>query len=170
MERILMESPTLNKLHEKFGAAVIDAAGFRGEVTGIVEPAVIIDALRFMKTNLGFNFLVDLCGVDRGDVEPRFEVVYHLLNMTTGERFRIKARIDEEQSLPSVTGLWEAANWMEREAYDMYGILFTGHPNLIRILMFDGFDGFPLRKDFPVKGLEPPEKRYAPDDIRRNED
>ena len=170
-DSILMKSITLKRLREQFGDAVLDVVEFRGEITVTVAKDKILDVLRWMKEGRGegFNFLADLCGADYPERDERFEVVYNLLNMHNGERIRIKTRVAEGDSIASVTPLWEAANWMEREAFDMYGIHFIGHPNLIRILMFDGFEGYPLRKDFPVKGLESPEERYAADDPRRNE-
>lgn len=157
---------TLQRLRGKFNDAVLDSREFRGETTATVALGGVLDALRFLKDEGKFDFLADLCGADYPGREERFEVVYHLMNMATGERFRLKTRVAEGQSVPSATPLWQAANWLEREAYDMYGIHFLGHPNLIRILMFDGFEGHPLRKDFPVKGLEAPEDRYAKDDKR----
>lgn len=168
---VLLDSITLKRLKEQFGDVVADAVIFRSEMTVTVKLEKIAEVLSYLKGGKGehFNFLADLCGADYPERAEQFEVVYHLLSMKSGERIRIKTRVAEGQSVPSATKLWEAANWMEREAYDMYGIHFTGHPNLTRILMFDGFEGHPLRKDFPVKGLQPPEERYAADDPRLQE-
>lgn len=171
-DSIVLESFTLKHMQEDFGNAVLEAVEFRGEITITVSLDKIFEVMRWLKESRGegFDFLADLCGADYPGRPDRFEVVYNLLKLKTGERIRVKTRVAEHQTVPSVTSLWKAADWMEREAYDMYGIHFTGHPNLTRILMFDGFDGHPLRKDFPVKGNEPPEKRYAADDRRRFED
>ena len=96
--------------------------------------------------------MIDLCGVDYPERALRFDVVYHLLSMTKNQRIRVKVQAGEETQVPSLTELFEAASWFEREAFDMYGILFSGHPDLRRLLTDYGFDGYPLRKDFPLTG------------------
>jgi NADH-quinone oxidoreductase subunit C len=96
--------------------------------------------------------LIDICGVDYPEREQRFEVVYHLLSPRENQRIRVKCETDEKTPVPSVVAVFPAANWFEREAYDMYGIMFSGHPDLRRILTDYGFQGFPLRKDFPLTG------------------
>jgi len=114
----------------------------------------IVDVLRFLRDDSRTQFIsiIDICGVDYpGDAE-RFEVVYHLLSPKHNARIRIKLRTNEETPVPSVTSIYPGADWFEREAYDMYGILFTGHPDLRRILTDYGFDGHPMRKDFPLTG------------------
>jgi NADH-quinone oxidoreductase subunit C len=100
----------------------------------------------------GFTILVDLCGVDYPGRSPRFDVVYHLLSISENARIRVKIAADSETPVPSVTPVFRVADWFEREAFDMYGILFSGHPDLRRILTDYGFTGFPLRKDFPLTG------------------
>jgi NADH-quinone oxidoreductase subunit C len=99
-----------------------------------------------------FEVLIDICGVDYPERERRFDVVYHLLSPRRNQRIRIKCETDEDTAVPSAITVYPAANWFEREAYDMYGILFSGHPDLRRILTDYGFQGYPLRKDFPLTG------------------
>ena len=124
---------------------------FRGETTLLVERAEIKELCAFCKDTLGFTFLTDLSGVDNFGEEPRFEVVYHLYQFEKGDTLRLKIRVSEDDlTVPSVIGLWPTADWHEREAFDMYGITFTGHPDLRRILMWEGYPFFPLRKDFPL--------------------
>jgi len=108
--------------------------------------------------NCRFKQLVDVCGVDYPEREPRFEVVYNLLSLTNNNRIRVKVRTDEDTPVPTVTGVFSAANWWEREAWDLYGIYFFDHPDLRRILTDYGFEGHPLRKDFPLTGYK--EIRY----------
>lgn len=125
-----------------------------GELTISIKRDAIISVLRFLHDDSRTQFIamVDICGVDYpGDAE-RFEVVYHLMSPKLNERIRIKLRTDEETPIQSATPVYPGADWFEREAYDMYGILFTGHPDLRRILTDYGFDGHPLRKDFPLTG------------------
>ncbi len=124
------------------------------ELTLEVNPGDIETVLRFLRddSQCAFTQLIDLCGVDYPQRPLRFNVVYHLLSMTKNQRIRIKLQAGEETRVPSVTDLFDTANWFEREAFDMYGILFSGHPDLRRILTDYGFDGFPLRKDFPLTG------------------
>lgn len=114
----------------------------------------IVDVLRFLRDDSRTQFIsiIDICGVDYPGDTQRFEVVYHLLSPKHNARIRIKLRTDEETPIPSVTSIYPGADWFEREAYDMYGILFTGHPDLRRILTDYGFDGHPMRKDFPLTG------------------
>jgi len=125
-----------------------------GELNVITNAADIHDVLRFLRDDSRTQFIsiIDICGVDYPGDEQRFEVAYHLLSPKHNERIRIKLRTDEETPIPSVTSIYPGADWFEREAYDMYGILFTGHPDLRRILTDYGFDGHPLRKDFPLTG------------------
>ncbi|HKZ01532.1 MAG TPA: NADH-quinone oxidoreductase subunit C [Pyrinomonadaceae bacterium] len=128
-----------------------------GEVTAIVPRAEIINVCSHLKTEAGFNFLADLCGVDRGpEEEPRFEVNYHLFSTTKYHRLRLKVLVSEDDCrVPSVTSVWRTANWHERETYDLLGVIFDGHPDLRRILLPDDWQGHALRKDFPLRGYEP---------------
>ncbi len=149
-----MSEMAVQMLKERFPDSVLDSYSFRGENTVIVKKDDIVDICKFLKDNpgLSFDFLSDLCGVDYMGREPRFEVVYHLFSISRHHRIRLKAMVGENETIPSVVSVWGTADWLEREAYDMYGIVFDGHPNLTRILMPDDWDGYPLRKDYPLKG------------------
>jgi NADH-quinone oxidoreductase subunit C len=135
--------------------AYTDAKEFAGEITLIVDANRIVEVAREFK-NDGWNYLVDLAGVDyskyAGHTGPRFGVSYTLYSFSKNKRVRLRALTDEK--LPSVSSVWKTANWHERETYDMFGIIFEGHPNLERILMWEGFNGYPLRKDFPIRGID----------------
>ena len=130
-----------------------------GETTVIVPREQIVAVCEFLKTTPGyeFNFLSDICGFDRGpEEEPRFEVNYHLFSTTKHHRLRLKIVLHEEDAhVPTVTTVWRTANWHERETYDLFGVIFDGHPDLRRILLPDDWQGHALRKDFPLRGYEP---------------
>lgn len=142
------------KLNQAFQGKLSDPVEFRGEVTLFLQDAQLIkDICAHAKADLGFNYLVDLSSVDEGDQSPRFTLVYELYGYTHRCHLRIKTAVSEEDPiLPTVCGVWRTANWHEREVYDMMGILFEGHPDLRRILMWEGYPYFPLRKDFPLSG------------------
>ncbi|HVJ32771.1 MAG TPA: NADH-quinone oxidoreductase subunit C [Terriglobia bacterium] len=125
-----------------------------GELMLTVEPAQIVQALTFLRDdqNCQFKLLLDICGVDFPDREPRFDVVYNLLSIKHNYRIRVKAPVAEDAAVPSVVGVFSTAGWFEREAYDMYGIFFDGNPDLRRILTDYGFEGHAFRKDFPLTG------------------
>ncbi len=125
-----------------------------GMTTLVVAADQLLTVCVFLKQNeiLCFKFLSDICGVDHLGQSPRFETVYHLYSIPTNNQLRVKCRFDEETPPPSVVPIWKTANWHEREAYDMYGIKFIGHPDLRRIYMWEGFDGYPMRKDYPLRG------------------
>ncbi len=125
-----------------------------GELNLDVAPADILRVLRFLKDDQRCRFvqLVDICGVDYPQRMPRFDVVYHLLSLHLNQRVRVRVKAGEGAAVPSAIDVYPAANWFEREAFDMYGILFSGHPDLRRLLTDYGFDGYPLRKDFPLTG------------------
>lgn len=125
-----------------------------GELTLLAERDHIVHLLRFLRDDQQCNFetLIDICGVDYPERSDRFDVVYHLLSMRMNHRIRVRIRTDEDTPVASATVLWPAANWFEREAFDMYGIQFADHPDLRRILTDYGFEGYPLRKDFPLTG------------------
>ncbi|MBM9594114.1 NADH-quinone oxidoreductase subunit C [Roseitranquillus sediminis] len=131
-----------------------------GELTMHAAPSSIVGLTEFLKTdrNCMFSTLVDITAVDHPEREERFDVVYHFLSMYENHRIRLKLAVREEDSVPSITGVHPCANWFEREVFDMFGILFSGHPDLRRILTDYGFRGFPLRKDFPTTGYT--EVRY----------
>jgi NADH-quinone oxidoreductase subunit C len=126
-----------------------------GELTLTAPPDTIIGLLTFLRDDPACRFiqLIDVCGVDHPQREKRFDVVYHLLSLHRNQRIRVKIETGEDQPVPSATVVWPAANWYEREAFDMYGIQFAGHPDLRRILTDYGFTGYPLRKDFPLTGF-----------------
>jgi NADH-quinone oxidoreductase subunit C len=126
----------------------------RGELTLVVAPADIPRVLKDLRDDAQcqFEVLIDICGVDYPERERRFEVVYHLLSPRKNQRIRIKCQTDEDTPVPSAVDVFPTANWYEREAYDMYGILFSGHPDLRRLLTDYGFQGHPMRKDFPLTG------------------
>jgi NADH-quinone oxidoreductase subunit C len=125
-----------------------------GELTVTVKPEAIVPFMRFLHDDarLAFVSLIDVCGVDWPQRAQRFDVVYHLLSPRKNRRIRVKIATDEDTPVPSITPVYPGADWFERETYDLYGILFTGHPDLRRILTDYGFDGYPLRKDFPLTG------------------
>ena len=149
---------TLEELSSHVGAklqgAVIGSYVTRGELTLVVERNEIVRVLTVLRDDADclFEVLIDICGVDYPERDNRFDVVYHLLSPRKNQRIRLKCDTDEETAVPSVIDVFPAANWFEREAYDMYGILFSGHPDLRRILTDYGFQGYPLRKDFPLTG------------------
>jgi NADH-quinone oxidoreductase subunit C len=153
----------LERLRECFGELIVEAHDFRGDHTVVVKRSAIFDVLRFCRDDpaLRFEVLMDLTAVDyltypgRED-GPRFEVVYHLYSLTHNHRLRLKVRVEEEDAVVSTaTSLWPVANWFEREVWDMFGIRFAGHPDLRRLLMYEEFQGHPLRKDYPVKKRQP---------------
>lgn len=121
----------------------------------VVDAARLVDVVKFLREDQRLQFVnfTDLCGADYPAREQRFEVVIHLLSPKYNNRIRVKAMTDERTAVPSITSVFPSADWFEREAYDMYGILFTGHPDLRRILTDYGFEGYPLRKDFPLTGF-----------------
>lgn len=141
-------------VQEKLGAAHIGSEQAFGELTVMVARDKIIEALTALRDDPAcqFEVLIDICGVDYPERAERFDVVYHLLSLRKNQRVRIKTTTDEDTPVASAIPVFPAANWFEREAYDMYGILFSGHPDLRRILTDYGFQGYPLRKDFPVTG------------------
>ena len=142
------------KIKAKFGDLISEPAEFRGEITvNLADAEQILPVGEFAKNGLGFNYLVDISSVDNYGDDPRWTVVYHIRNIVNGTEIRIKTDLSEEKSeLPSVLSVWRTANWHEREIYDMMGIRFSAHPDLRRILMWEGYPYFPLRKDFPLAG------------------
>jgi NADH-quinone oxidoreductase subunit C len=143
-----------NKIKAKFGDLISEPQEFRGEISIQVSDAErIFDICSFAKKQLGFDYLVDISSVDNYGEDPRWTVIYHLRGVASGRELRLKTDVSEEKSeLPSVLPVWRTANWHEREIYDMMGIRFSGHPDLRRILMWEGYSYFPLRKDFPLAG------------------
>lgn len=143
-----------NKLREKFGELVSAPDEFRGEITvNVADAERIVEVCAFAKQELGLAFLLDISSVDNYGDEPRWTVVYHLYGLAQRRYLRLKTNVSEERSeLPTLTGVWHTADWHEREIYDMMGIRFRGHPDLRRIIMWEGYPYFPLRKDFPLGG------------------
>ena len=153
-------------LGDRLGAKLLGAEISLGELTIEVERDSIRETVQILRddSRCRFGCLIDVCGVDYPDREQRFEVVYHLLSPWLNQRIRLRVRTDAETPVPSIVTLFPAADWFEREAYDLYGILFEGHPDLRRLLTDYGFQGHPLRKDFPLTGFV--ELRYD-DELKR---
>lgn len=147
----------IEKLKEENPAWVADFKDFLGEVTIFVPRESIADAAWVLKTKYEFDMLADLCAADRGPEEdPRFEVNYHLFSTKHYNRLRLKVLLSEDEpNVPTVVTVWKTANWHERETFDMFGVIFDGHPDLRRILLPSDFDGHALRKDYPLRGFEP---------------
>lgn len=143
-----------NKIKAKFGDLIAEPTEFRGEITiKLADAEQIFEVCNFAKRQLGFDYLVDISSVDNYGEDPRWTVIYELRSLANNVELRLKTDVSEEKSeLPSVLGVWRTANWHEREIYDMMGIRFSGHPDLRRILMWEGYPYFPLRKDFPLAG------------------
>ncbi len=148
-------NPTVRKLKDWDPHAVAEAILFRGELTLIIPREHLVRVAEFVRSDaeLRFTFLSDITPVDRFPIEPRFELNYHLLSIERRERLRLRTRAEGKNPVvPSVTSVWPTANWHEREAFDLFGVRFDGHPDLHRILMPDDWEGYPLRKDYPVEG------------------
>jgi len=142
------------RLCEQFGELLSEPVEFRGEVTLVLaDTEKIVSVCEYAKRELGFDMLLDISSVDNYGDDPRWTVVYELYSISRGQYLRLKTNVSEERSeLPTVSGVWRTADWHEREIYDMMGIRFRGHPDLRRILMWEGYPYFPLRKDFPLAG------------------
>lgn len=142
-------------LGEKLPGRVHDAVLAYGELSISVETGDLIDVVTFLRDDPSCQFIsiIDVCGADYPSRAKRFDVVYHLLSPKQNLRIRIKVQADEETLVPSLTSVYPGADWFERETYDLYGVLFSGHPDLRRILTDYGFEGHPLRKDFPLTGF-----------------
>lgn len=152
----LTNEKIVEKLKAKFGEVILESNEFRGELTVVVEKERIAEICRFLKEDieLAFDFLADLCGIDMYTPTKRFGVIYNLYSIKNKFRFRMKTFTEEENpKVPTVTGVWGTANWHERETYDMFGIVFEGHPDLRRMYMPEEFEYHPLRKDFPLMGI-----------------
>jgi len=153
----LKSDPLVAAAVARAGDAIADAKEFAGEITLFVDRDRIADVCQAFKGD-GFVYLVDLCGIDYSKYPnhagPRFSVAYTLYSFQKNARVRLRVWTPEDEPVPSVTSVWKTANWHERETFDMLGIVFSGHPNLERILMWEGFNGHPLRKDFPIRGID----------------
>jgi NADH-quinone oxidoreductase subunit C len=159
-----MSAEDVNALQGEFGAAVLKTVEFRGEHTVVVALGSLRSILAHAHKSLGFNLLLDVSSLDHMGEDPRFEIVYELATVDDSKHLRVRAAVAEEEEVPTVSDLWATANWHEREVFDMMGIRFTDHPDLKRILMWEGYPYHPLRKDFPLTGHV--EVRYSEDEKR----
>lgn len=151
-----MNSYLLETLKSKFPDAVLETHAFRGDETAVIKKEALAAVAAFLRDDLGFDLLMDLTAADYLPREPRFELVCHFYSTRHNYRLRLKAPVPAgDAAVDSLTGLWAGANWFEREVWDMFGINFKGHPDLRRLLMYDGFEGHPLRKDYPLKKRQP---------------
>jgi len=156
-----MSERVLTVLREKFGDAIVETHSYLGDDTAVIDPTRWKDVATFLREDpqMQFDMFVDLCGVDFPSREPRFEVVVHLYSIARRHRVRIKTRIGDSEGdgavVDTLVGIWPGASWFEREAFDMFGITFRGHPDLRRILMYPEFEGHPLRKDYPADRTQP---------------
>lgn len=142
-------------LASKYQSIGVKTAEFRGEYTLTAPASAVKDILSYCKAELDFDVLLDISSVDNFGAEPRFEMVYEIYSMSGGTHLRVKCALSEDDlEITTVTDLWPTADWHEREVYDMMGIKFSGHPDLRRILMWEGYPFYPLRKDFPLAGRE----------------
>ena len=144
----------LASLEKSLGEKIQNKTEFRGETTYTIAAADLREIAKFCRDELSFDYLIDITSIDNSSEEPRFEIVYELYSVSLGAHLRLKLRVSEAAgSVDTVSNIWPTANWHEREIYDMMGIKFDGHPDLRRILMWDGYPFFPLRKEFPLEGL-----------------
>jgi NADH-quinone oxidoreductase subunit C len=149
---------SLRLLNEKLPEAVLETSLPQGDATAVIRPEYLIKTVEFLKNDprLQFGVLVDITALDHLERSPRFDVVYHLLSLEFNRRLRLKVPVEDGKTvLDSITPFWGAANWLEREVWDMFGIQFAGHPGLKRILLYDEFEGHPLRKDYPIRKRQP---------------
>jgi NADH-quinone oxidoreductase subunit C len=147
----------LELLREVFSDGIVEVSTPQGDETAVVLRQALVPVMEFLARDPRFQFdvLMDLTAVDYLGRRPRFDVVYHLVSTSFRRRIRIKVRVEENEPVDSVVAVWKSANWLEREAWDMYGIRFSGHPDLRRILMYEEFQGHPLRKDYPIRKRQP---------------
>jgi len=143
----------LNSLGKLLRSKIRERSEFRGETTFVINPRELREVAKFCRDELSFDYLIDITSIDHFGSEPRFEVVYELYSMTLGVHLRLKVRVSEDDpAVETVSDIWPTANWHEREIWDMMGLRFNGHPDLRRILMWEGYPYFPLRKEFPLAG------------------
>ena len=147
-----MSAEDVAALREKFGKDVLSTVEFRGEHTVVVALDAVRGVMDHCQGELGYDFLVDVASLDHIGEDPRFEMVYELATVDDSKHLRVRTRVPVDAEVPSVADLWATADWHEREVYDMMGIRFADHPNLKRILMWEGYPFHPLRKDFPLAG------------------
>lgn len=148
------ENIAVQKLRAAMPDAIEEASSFRDQVTIRVNKDRIVEVCTFLRDTPGleFDFMTDLTAVDYPTRPQRFDVVMHLYSMTQNHRLRVKAAVSENETIPTVSGVWKTANWQEREAFDMFGVVFEGHPDLRRILLPEDWEGYPMRKDYPLGG------------------
>ncbi len=151
------EKTILERLRKEFPAGVKETAISLGDEVVAIDKGALLQIAAFLRDGPGkFSMLLDLTCVDYAGEEPRFEMVYHLFSLSRNERLRIKARLDvSDLRISSLTSLWKNADWLEREVYDLFGVHFEGHPYLRRLFMYEGFEGHPLRKDYPLRRRQP---------------
>ncbi len=147
------DGSSVARLESRLPGSIVEEVEFRGERTIVVKKDAALDVLSFLRDDdaCGFDFLTDVTAVHWPDRSEPFDVVWQLYSFGRNRRLRVKTRIEAGQSVPTVSSLWPAAGWLERECFDMFGIEFSGHPDLRRILMPDDYEGWPLRKEFPLK-------------------
>ena len=151
-----MNQHVTRTIKEKFPEYVTDSHAFRGDETVVIKREALLEVAGYLRDGLGFEFLMDLTAVDYPGREERFEMVYHFFSLSANLRLRLKAPVGGQNPvIASLTPLWSGANWFEREVYDMFGIKFEGHPDLRRILMYDTFEGHPLRRDYSLDKRQP---------------
>jgi NADH-quinone oxidoreductase subunit C len=161
----LTAAATVALVKEKFPQAVVETVEFRDEQTIVLRPAYLTNVCAYLRESLHYHFLSTITAVDWPERTPRFDVVYQLLSLSTRCVLRLKVRVgekgEEHPAVPSVCAIWPGANWYEREVYDLFGIEFTGHPDLRRILMPPDWTTHPLRKDYPLTGIDLPEPHWG---------
>ncbi len=162
--RIAPREGIIDEVKAAIGDAFVEARDAVDEVSITVRRERIVEVLRTLRDGFEYQQLMEIAGVDYPERPERFEIVYHLLSLTKNHRIRVRVSTDEEMPVPSVTGLWPVAGWLEREVFDLYGVLFEGNPDLRRILTDYGFRGHPFRKDFPLTGYV--EMRYSEEQKR----
>src|SRR4030066_481854 len=142
----------LEKIKNKFADAIVETVEFRGELTVVIKKEKLVEICKFLRddSDLKFDHLADVSGVDFLERLPSFDISYHMYSIPKNHRLRIKIKVNENEAIPTVTPVWSTANWHEREIFDMFGLKFDGHPDLRRILMADDWVGHPLRKDYPL--------------------
>lgn len=162
---VITATSTVEQLRARFPQAVLEAVEYRGEQTVILRPEMLVEVCAYLKKSLHYDFLETVTAVDWPERIPRFDIVYQLLSIQHQCFLRIKIAVGQRRealpAVPSVTGIWPGANWYEREVYDLFGITFTGHPDLRRILMPPDWTTYPLRKDYPLSGFALPEPHWG---------
>ncbi|MDQ2906544.1 MAG: NADH-quinone oxidoreductase subunit C [Ktedonobacteraceae bacterium] len=152
-------------VRERFSQAVVETIDYRDEQTIVLKPEHLLAVCDYLKRQQGYTFLVTITAVDWPERTPRFDIVYHLLSIQQQSVLRLKTRVgtrgEEHPAVPTATRVWAAANWYEREVYDLFGITFTGHPDLRRIMMPHDWTTHPLRKDYPLSGFDLPEPHWG---------